>query len=262
MQQILSASALAAAVFLVSVVSAAGGETRYALSGSPEPSRVEKRLDPHASASLTAKSLETKNNRRACGYEKLDYGPIVDVFPSDKISLSPDQSFILIQDKFEDSYNIYFLDGILTKEFHKKGGDSVLIINDQEVGVDENGSFRALNVRSGAKRQASPRERIDRGVLAEDIGTLNSGKKLSITRLYANAYVLKISPGDTATYEEFRSDILRGYYCGVQIGALSPTKKRQIKPLIMFMLLDSLSDGKLDDYQSWLTYRNVFLSFL
>ncbi len=262
MRRILPSCALAMVVFIFDFGSLASAENFAAVGDAAALPRVEKPLGPHEDSALIAQSPGTKNDdRRECGYRNLIYGPIFEVSSSETVSLSPGQAFILIQDKSDDVFKIHFLDNGLTKKFHKKTGESVLIIDDREVGIDEGGSFIAQNVLSGVKRRTAPPEKIENNIMSEQHKELNNGRILSIKRLYANNHVLKVAPNDVAKYEHFRRDVLSGSYCGVRLSKLTLSRKRLLKPMIRFLVLDALSDGALDDYQSWQKYKNVIRSF-
>jgi len=263
MKRILSSCSLAIAALLFGLGSLASAENFPAGGDAAELGRVEKRLSEHQYPTLTAESSETKvDDRGECGYRKLMYGPIFEVSSSETISLSPGQAFILVQDKSDYVYKIHFLDNGVTKKFHKKAGESVSIIDDREVEVNEGGSFIAQNVLSGAKRRTTPPGKFENNAISEQNEKLNNGRTLSVTRLYANNYVLKVSPSDVAKYEDFRRDVLSGSYCGVRISNLTLPQKRLLKPMIKFLVWDALSGGNLDGFQSWREYKNVINSFL
>jgi hypothetical protein len=198
----------------------------------------------------------------ACGYQNLILGPVVEITSSESVSLSPDQSFLLIQDKYADSYEVYFLDNGRKKEFHKKTGDSVLIVNDQELGFDDGGSAVAMNVQSGLKRRISSPSPTGHTILPETSETLNNGRVLSIRHLYANNFLVEVSPNDLAKFEQFKRDALNGSYCGISMDKLSRTQQRLATPLIKFLWWDSLSLGRLDDYETFVKYKKLARPFL
>ena len=262
MRRILPSCAFAMAVFVFDFGSLASAKNFAAVGDAAALPRVEKPLGPHEDSALMAQSPGAKNDDlRECGYRNLTFGPIFEISSSETVSLSPGQTFILIQDKSDDVFQIHFLGNGVTKKFHKKTGESVSIIDDREVGIDEGGSFIAQNVLSGVTRRTTPPETIGNSVISEQNIELNNRRILSIMRLYANNRVLKLSPNDIEAYEHFRLDVLSGSYCGIRISNLTPSRKRSLKPMIRFLVWDALSVGALDDYQSWQKYRNVIGSF-
>ena len=91
---------------------------------------------------------------------------------------------------------------------------------------------------------------------------LANGRAVSISRLYANNYILKAGPEDSAGYRSFGEDLLAGRLCGVRFADMPRPWKRKFKPLVAYFLMDALSSGRLDDYADWVEYAPVFNAFM
>ncbi len=91
---------------------------------------------------------------------------------------------------------------------------------------------------------------------------LANGRELSIARLYADIFALKVGPQDRAAYRAFGQDLSSGKLCGRALADLPREEKRKLKPLVTFFLFDALSSGRLDDYAAWVKYAPVFNAFL
>ena len=91
---------------------------------------------------------------------------------------------------------------------------------------------------------------------------LPNGRSISISRLYANNYVMKVGPKDSELYRSFGEALLAGSLCGRPIAHMPRSLKRKLKPLVAYFLMDALSSGRLDDYAGWVEYRRVFNAFM
>ncbi|MCI4678599.1 hypothetical protein K9U39_05050 [Rhodoblastus acidophilus] len=92
--------------------------------------------------------------------------------------------------------------------------------------------------------------------------TLPNGRSISISRLYANNYVIKVGPKDSEVYRSFGDALLAGSLCGRPIALMPRPLKRKLKPLVAYFLMDALSSGRLDDYAGWVEYSRVFKAFM
>jgi hypothetical protein len=197
-----------------------------------------------------------------CEYRKLKQGLYLEISSSGRVSISPNQSFIIIQDIFLDKYDIYFLDSNVVRKFNKSAGSVVKISNDREVEVSKDGSFTVIDVYSLQKRKSPHSIGMERNIPFGISETLKDGRDLSITRLYRNRYVLNVTPRDTMQYEKFKRDIISGSYCGVDIAKMPFKQKQAIEPIVRYLLWDDLSRGKIADISWWRIYRDVITQFI
>ncbi|MGP0105081.1 hypothetical protein, partial [Rhodoblastus sp.] len=90
---------------------------------------------------------------------------------------------------------------------------------------------------------------------------LANGRNLTIARLYADTFALKVGAQDRAAYRAFGEALLSGKLCGRALSRLPRAEKSKLKPLVAYFLFDALSAGRLDDYAAWVKYAPVFNAF-
>jgi hypothetical protein len=187
-----------------------------------------------------------------CKYLALTYGPAIELSASSQVTLTRNETLLSIDD--EDSHTVYDLLKSPPEPLNVEAGDVP-----QATRPDPGGKPELMFV-SNSPGTAQSASAYGQGVQlrsANQIRVLNSGRVLSISRLYGNVFFLKVGPSNRTQYDQLARDLLNGSYCGVPIEQLSPVQKQAIEPIVKFFLWNSLSAGIMDNYDPWIRYEKI-----
>jgi hypothetical protein len=184
----------------------------------------------------------------------------VELSPSAEVTLTRNETLLSIDD--EDSHDIYdFLKSPPERQSAQadKANDVFPAIRPN---FDRKPTPIVFSNNPGATQSTS---KYGQGVhlrAVKQFRVLNSGRVLSISRLYGNVFFLTVGPSDGRQYEQLARDLLDGNYCGAPFENLSPEQKQAAEPIVRFFLWNSLSSGILDDYDPWIGYAKIAEAFL
>lgn len=200
-----------------------------------------------APASSRAEPPAPRATAAACTYLGLRLGPVIELSAGDKLTIDPAHELLRIASDGDVSF--YDLD---------KGGLAE---------VKEPTRFRPGPHMSPASLPPAAALADSAGEAAEDLArkpgrVLANGRRVSISRLYVNNYLIKVGAADRLAYRRFGEGLLAGAYCGTPLADLTPETRAKLKPLVTYFLFDALSSDKLDDFASWVKYSPVFKAFL
>ncbi len=183
-----------------------------------------------------------------CTSMDLKLGPIVEVTAEEKINLSsnPNRLKILSGDRLY-QYDLDRGGSAELKEklrFSNTSGQREAAITKPNL-LDTTHDFSSPEHFAGLTHINSP-----------------NGRPVSVSRLYSNNYLIKVSDTDQSTYQHFSDDLRQGLLCGARIETLPLQTRRKITTNVIYFLFDEMTSGRIANYQDWLHYKPIFDIFL
>jgi len=192
-----------------------------------------------------------------CKYLALAYGPAMELSASSQVTLTRNETLLSIDD--EESHTVYDL---LKSPPEQQNVEAEGVPPATRPDLDGKPALMAVSNSPGTAQSTFTYGQGAHLRSVKQFRVLNSGRVLSISRLYGNVFFLKVGPSDGQQYDQLARDLLNGSYCGVPIEKMSPEQKQAIEPIVKFFIWNSFSDGVLDSYDPWMRYQKIVETFL